>query len=241
MTIIIGLFVIFLASFSEGLSSIGFGASIPILALFISPKVVIPLTMILSAPIVAMILFDVRKHIDLKKMGILILFSIIGVPFGTYILLVVDIFTLKLLIGFIIILASIALLLNIKKRIKNEKLAFGSAGFISGLMNSSVGISFPPIALLFENQDMKKQKFRANLVAYSSILLIVTVLAFILGGLVNMEVLNYSAMFLPSAVAGTLLGIKTSSRVKDNSFKKFVLLVLIIAGVFSILSGLSVF
>ncbi|MCK4637393.1 MAG: sulfite exporter TauE/SafE family protein [Methanomicrobia archaeon] len=238
---IIGFFVIFLGSLTQGL--IGFGVilfSAPIMILFLPAKIVVPMIMIYSALINATILFEARKWVDLKRIWLLIIAGMIGVPIGTYLLIVLDDNILRMFIGSIIILFAAALLTGFKKKIKNEKLAFPPIGFIGGLLGGSTSMSGPPVILFFTNQGLKKQVFRANLVAYFMAMSLVAISSFIVGGLIITEVIRYTILFLPAMIFGVVIGIKLVHRVEEKLFQNIVLIVVIVAGVLSVISGLGI-
>jgi len=238
---IIGFFVIFLGSMTQGL--IGFGVilfSAPIMVLFLPAKTVVPMIMIYSALINATILFEARKWVDLKRIWSLIIAGIIGVPIGTYLLIVLDDNILRIFIGTIIILFAVALLTGLRKKIKNEKLAFAPIGFVGGLLGGSTSMSGPPVIIFFTNQGLKKQVFRANLVAYFMAMSLVAISSFIVGGLITTEVIRYTILFLPAMIFGVAIGIKLVHRVEEKLFQNIVLIVVIIAGALSVISGLSI-
>jgi len=241
LIIIIGFFVIFLAGLTKGLTSFGFALiSVPILLIFLSPKIVIPIALICSIVINIFILVETRKLVDLRRIWILIITSIVGIPIGTYILIVLDIGMLKVLVASIIILLSIFLWSGIKKKIKNEKLAFIPVGFISGLLNGSTSMGGPPVILLLANQSLEKKIFRANLTTYFIVLNLITLTTFIIGGLVTEEVIGFVLLFFPALIFGALAGIKLVNKVEEELFKKVVLLIVIFTGLLSIVSGMNV-
>jgi len=238
---IIGFFVIFLGSMTQGL--IGFGVilfSAPIMILLLPAKIVVPMIMIYSALINTTILFEARKWVDLKRIWILIIAGIIGVPIGTYLLIVLDDNILRMFIGSIIILFAVALLTGFRKKIKNEKLALAPIGFVGGLLGGSTSMSGPPVIIFFTNQGLKKQVFRANLVAYFMAMSLVAISSFTAGGLITTEVIRYTILFLPAMIFGVAIGIKLVHRVEEKLFQNIVLIVVIIAGVLSVISGLGI-
>jgi len=240
--IIFELLIIFLAGVTKGLTSFGLAlVSVPILLIFLSPKTVVPLILIYDALINMIILFESRKWVDLKRIWPLMISGIIGIPFGTYPLMVLDIRIYKVFIGFIITFFATAFLMGFNKKIKNEKLSFTTIGFLSGLLSGSTAMSGPPIILFFTNQGVTKRVFRANVVAYFIVLDLATVFAFVLSGLITEEVINYAILLIPALIFGTFTGIKLVHKVDEKLFRNITLLVVTIAGLVSIASGLGLF
>lgn len=238
--ILLGGAVVFLAGLTQGVTGFGFAlVSAPIMVIFLSPKVVVPIVVTYGVLISIVILVECRKWLDLKRIWPLMISGLAGIPVGVYLLAALDAGTLKVLIGLVITLFALAILTGFQKPIQNEGLAFGPVGFISGVLGGSTSMGGPPAVLFFANQGVEKQTFRANLVAYFLVLSVGAVMAFVLNGLVTAKVVNYTIMFLPAMILGGLSGIKVSNKVEEELFQKIVLFVVIMAGLLSIISGLG--
>lgn len=241
LTIIVGLAALLLAGLIQGLTGFGLAlVSVSILINFLSPKLVVPTVVILSIFTNIIILFEARKWVDLRRIWPLMMAGIVGMPLGTYLLVVLDASILKVFIGAVIALFAIAFLMGFKKQIRNEKLAFAPVGFISGLLQGSTSLSGPPVILFFVNQGVEKQVFRANLVAYFTVLSLATIPVFVLGGIITKEVINHVLWFLPAMIIGVIAGIKLAHKVKETLFRNLALIIVTIAGLLSIASGLGI-
>ena len=237
---IIGCSVIFLAALTSGLTGTGYALiSVPILIVFLPPKLVVPVIMILSALINLYILVDARRWIDLRRIWLLTIAGIAGMPLGTYMLKVINVNLLKVFIGGVIVCFALAFLKGVNMKIKNEKLACVPIGFLSGFLNGSTSMCGPPVILFFTNQGVKKSAFRANIVAYFILLNLVTIPYFALNGLITSSVIRYSLLFLPAMIIGATIGIKLSHRVREDIFRRIVLIIVTVAGLFSIASGIG--
>lgn len=240
--IIAGFLAIFLAGTIQGLAAFGFVlVSVPILIIFLSPKIVVPIVVMHRLLISLAMLFETRKWVDLKRIWPLLISSLAGLPLGTYLLIVLDVRVLKALIGALIVPFAIAFLIGFKKQIKSEKLALAPVGFFSGVLTGSTALSAPPVALFFANQGMEKHTLRANLVTHAVVLTSVAIPTFMLGGIVTTEVIKYTIWFLPALILGTIIGIKLAHKVNETLFRNTILTVIIVAGLLSIASGLGIF
>ncbi len=238
--ILIGCIVIFLAGLTQGVTGFGFALiSAPIMVIFFSPKVVVPVVVTYGLLISLVILVECRRWLDLRRIWALMVAGLAGIPVGVHLLTVLEAATLKVLIGGAITLFALAILTGFRKPIENERLAFGPVGFVSGLLGGSTSMGGPPAVLFFSNQGVEKQTFRANLVAYFLVLSVGAVMAFIFNGLVTEEVIYYTIVFLPAMVLGGLSGIKVANKVEEEIFQKIVLFVVITAGLLSVASGLG--
>ena len=236
--IFIGLFIFFFSAALQGLTGFGFSIlAIPLITLFISPKTAVPILLLYSMIINVVVLYSARKAINLKRIWILLSAGIITMPLGVHLLVIMNEDLLKIFIGSMILLFGILLLIGFRKQFKNEKLAMLPVGMLSGLLGGSISISGPPIILFLSNQDVDKHTFRGNLAAYFFILNIFTIPVYYLNGLLTKEVWNYSLTFLPGLLIGVFVGSFFSHKIKDDHFKKLTLILLIVMGLLSIISG----
>ncbi len=233
---------VLMASLVAGLTGFGFAiVAVPILMILMPPKVVVPLVQLLSAVLQISVLIEARMWINLKRMWPLLLAGIMGVPLGTYLLLILAPQTLRTLVGAVVVVSALAMLAGWRWSVRNEKLASVPVGLAGGALGGSTGIPGPPVILFFSNQEMPKQSFRANLVLYFTCVGLVGVLSLLIGGLITEEVLVHWVGLLPAVALGTLAGVWLARRVNQVRFQQITLGVLILTGVAAIASGLSLF
>ena len=239
--IFIGILIIFVASFIQGLTAFGFSLlAVPMLVVFLSPKVVVPVMIIYSLLLNIYLFIEARKDVMLKRIIPLIICGIAGIPFGAWILKALEPQVLKIFIGVAITFFAILFILGFRRKVKNEKRAFLPIGFLSGILNGSISMSGPPVILFFSNQGMRKNVFRANLIVYFLTLNIFSIPVFFLSGLLTEEVVTHSLHYLPGLLAGAVAGNAMAHKVQENRFRKIALVVILLSGVLSILSGMNV-
>lgn len=240
LMILVGFVVIFMAATVQGTTGFGFAlTAMPLLSIFISLQSVVPIMVIYGLLVSFFIIYRIRSFVKIRKIWLLIIASIIGTPLGTYLLIIIEQGTLKMIIGIIIILFAILLLRGHAFKVKREKLALLPVGFSSGLLNGSISLLGPPVVLFLTNQGEDKQVFRANITFYGIILNFITVVSFYMNGLVTTEVIHYTLLFLPSLVIGSIVGIMIADKVNQSLFKKITLIIIILSGVSSIISVIS--
>jgi len=133
----------------------GFGAGLvagPILAIFLEPKLVIVILLVTGTSSLILVAYRTRKRIDPRRLLPLALLAIIGIPLGSYLLMVVSLSMARLLIAIVSISFSILLLLGYSKRLERELLASCGFGFVSGILTASVGMGGPPIVIFLANK-----------------------------------------------------------------------------------------
>ena len=234
----LGCLVSFVAGLSSGLTSFGCAlVAVPLLSLFLPSRTVVPLVLFITNATHAMILAETWKEVDLRKIWPLVACGVISTPLGTYLLLVLDGGVLKLAVGLVIILFAIALLAGFDKPLRREGVSVALVGVASGLLSGSTAMGGPPVVLFYTNQGVEKRAFRANLNAYFTVLALSTLPWQLAGGLITKTVVLYAVSFLPALMLGTGLGVILVPRVKLTVFRTIVLMIVILSGSLSILSG----
>ncbi len=240
MVISVGLVIIFTAGFLQGLTSFGFSLlAVPLLSFILPIKIIVPISIIYSLIMNAIILYQIREHVNLKKIYLLIISAVIATPIGANILLNVSEEKLQIIIGVIVTVSAIFFHFGYRVQLKKEQIALIPIGIISGLLNGSVSLSGPPVILFLTNQGLGKQAFRATLTAYFWILNIMTLFTFLYKRLITVEVLKLIGFLLPALVLGVMLGIALGNRVKEDHFKRITIGLILIMGILSIISGIS--
>lgn len=234
----LGFISILLASLVQGITGFGFALiAVPLLSLFIPElRNITPIIVIYSFLTNIIIVYKTKQYIDFKKILPLIIFGIIATPFGTYILLYVNVNTLKIIVGTIITITALAMLKNFKININNQNISYAIVGLLSGFLNGSTGLSGPPVVLFLTNQNTDKDVFRANLTLYGIATNIFAIILFISEGIINTSILNFTVIYLPALIIGTFLGIKASSKINETLFKTLTIYLISFLGLYTIIS-----
>lgn len=232
--------IILVGGLIQGLAGFGFSQfALPLLVLFMVFGELIPIMVVLSLFLNLMMIQDLRKDVQIRRIWPLMLGGVFGIPVGTYLLVVANPEHLKILIGAMILVFGLAQLFNIRKQLKSETAAMGPIGFTGGVLQGSVTMSGPPLILFFSNQGFTKQEFRASLIAFFLFMNIATLPFFLYAGRFTETVLTGSLILLPGLAVGTFAGLKLAHRIDEENFKKAVLVLVMIFGCMSIASGLN--
>lgn len=241
LTYILVMLIIFLAAIIMGITSFGFAMiAVPLLNLLLPLKFLVPVLILYGVLIDIVLLVPIYRHLNLKGMGYLVGAGILGVPIGTWLLVVVDESIMKIAVGVLIIVSAWMLYSGLRVQIKNEKLGNVIAGFTSGILNGSLTMSGPPVIFFYSNQQLEKQVFRANLAFFFLVTTVFTVPVMMASGLITPEVLTYAVTMSPSLLigsAGILIGSKIGTSMNSTLFNRISLLLFFIMGVMSIASA----
>lgn len=239
--LLLAMVVIFVAGVTQSLTGFGFGlVAIPLLTLFMSPKLAPPVVLLDGLVLNLLILRRAYPTVQVGRIWVLTLAGICGVPIGVWILANWDVNALRIYIGVMTCLAAALFLKGFERTIRNEKAASVPIGFVSGIMSGSINMSGPPVILFFANQNLPRHIFRANIVAYFACLQVTGIPLMIAAGLMSKEAAATSALMLPGLFAGGMVGAALLKLVDDMLVRRLTLVIVSFAGLLSVLKGLGV-
>jgi len=231
--------VLFLAGVVRGLTAFGLSlVGVPLLSIIYSPRLVVPLMNVYGILACIYLLYPTWRWIDFKAMIPLVAASLVGIPLGAHILASVSIPTLKILIGFSVVLLSFVLLCGMSFRVSNGGGVALFAGFLSGLLVGSMSLPGPPVTLYMISQRWRKNVMRGTLTAYFLIVYLLTAGVYRAYDLLTYEVLDISIKLFPGLLLGLYVGDRLSHGVERHTFRKIVILLLIIVGLANIYKGI---
>jgi uncharacterized membrane protein YfcA len=239
MAIYLFLTVVF-ASTMQSITGFGFNiVGTPILMMFIAPKQVVSLAIFGALILNLMVIHKTRGQGSLQMILPMFAASAVGILPGVYVLKIVDGSLLKLAVGVIVILMSVAMAFNFSVTIRRERLASIIAGGIGGFMGGATSMSGPVVAMFLMNQKQDKAAFRANLVRFFCLGNITTLGIMYFMGTVDTAIFGLAGYIIPGVLVGTWLGEKGFERVSPVLFRQLIIVVLIACGLMSVGSELS--
>jgi hypothetical protein len=227
--------IVFLAGFTQGLS--GFGSvllSLPLLAIFIDIKTVIPLVALIGLAITVMLLVQMRKHLDWRKIYPLFLGSFPGIPIGVFFLKILDKNMVQWILGIILIFYSIySLFFRSQSRGISERWAY-VYGFFAGCLGGALSAAGPPVIIYTSLQDWTKDRIKVTLQGFFVVSGSVVVFFQAFNGLTTLTVLQYFLVSMPLLILGTIVGSFFYGKIDERVYKRIVLILLALLGFFMI-------
>lgn len=230
-----GMAVVFFAGMTQGLTSFGFALiAVPFLSMRLPIAEVVPMVVVLCLGTNLIMLAQTSRRVELHKIGVLVVSSLVAAPLGTLALLHVVPQTIKAVVGVVIVLVSGVMLMGLRFPVRSERLALVPVGMLSGFLNGSISMSGPPVALFMSNQNEDKDVFRANLTLYATILNVFTIGTFAVGGMLTRRVADTLAWSVPAMIVGVILGGWLESRVSQEAFRKLALYLILGSGLWTL-------
>jgi uncharacterized membrane protein YfcA len=234
--------IIFIATVFR--SAFGFGESlvaVPLLALWIPLNEAVPLSVLVSVTIAAVVVVQDYKKIHLRSAGGLILYTLIGIPLGLIALVHFNDQIVKAVLGVVIITFSLYLLIGKQlKELKTDSFIWlFTCGLLAGVLGGAYGINGPPLVIYGAKRRWSAQHFRATLQGYFLIASVVGMIGYWFSGLLVPSVWHYYLWSLPVLLPAIFIGRMINHRLQGDNFFKYVYFVLLGIGLFLLIKSIT--
>jgi len=239
LMILVAILIMFVAATIQGIA--GFGRALiaaPLVALFTPADETVVIMIMLGFVGAVVMVIKTHRHLHLKRMIPMVVFGILGSIAGVQILSVLPVKELKILMGAFIVVSAAILATGFRIKIKNEKIAYSTAGFIGGLTNGAISFGGPPTVLFLQNMNEEKNVFRANLSFFFLVIGFVGSLTLLFNGMLTSGLASQAGVLTVPTVLGTFFGNFLSHKFPEEIFRKVVLVILFAAGVMAIVMSL---
>jgi uncharacterized membrane protein YfcA len=212
-----------LAAFVNGALGYGFSSlTVPVGLLFFANRVLNPALVLIEVVINFYVLFINRSGIPAvwRRVYPILLGLLPGVALGAWLLASIHPGWLKF--GTYVFLLPLILLqaAGLRRPIRAERLIGAPFGVGLGFLYSATTISGPPLAVLFNNQGLVKQEFRAGLGLIRVVESVLTAIAYYHLGLFTLQTLDMIGVIVPSVLIGIPLGAWAIRRLDAETFRR---------------------
>jgi len=230
LIIISGIF--FLSACVMGLTGFGFGMlAIPLLSSIMSPKDAIPLSVIFSWTTNTILLLRFQKSVETKMVGKLMVGIIIGVPVGVFFLKSFDDTLLRILLGVFTIFYVLNDFFNfLQTKVEIPEKYSLPAGILSGLLSGGFGFGALPVLIFVSAKVFDKEKFKGTLHYVWLITLSFMLISLSFFGLLHVQLLSRSIIFIPFVISGILIGNWAFGKINQSLLRKIILGSMLVVG-----------
>jgi len=228
--------IIFLASFTQGLTGFGFAlVSIPLLSLVIDIKVGIALGALCGLVVNIYLTLRLRKHIKFSEIRYLIFGAVAGIPVGAYFLKLANPELLKIFLGVIVLIFVFSTSFNFLKHYElNDRWGY-LFGLFAGLLGGAFNTNGPPILIYFALKDLSKNKHKASIAGFFLVTSIIIVADHAVTGVSDLHIFYMFLKQLPFVIAGLLIGDLLFLKISTKFYRKIIIAFLFFIGVFLII------
>lgn len=224
--------------FAYGLrGSTGFGGAVgmPLLALVVPLKVLVPLWTLLGISSSITIVGRERQFVDLKAVMPFAPWCLLGIAAGLYFFKTLDAAILSRALGVLIVLYALYALHGTYRKRDGTKppallapLAAGTSGFVGALFGTLATVFF---AIYLDTRELAKAAFRATMSAMLLTLSVVRGIGYYAVGEFTHEVWYAFAAALPMMLIGIWIGDRVHMNISELSFKRLICAILFLCGI----------
>lgn len=228
------LLILFFASVIR--SAFGFGESliaVPLLIFFVPINVAVPLGVLLSVTIAAIVVITDWKHIHFDSARRLVIATLFGLPLGFWVLKYGDEKLIKMFLGIFLVLFSAYSLWGrntFSLKGTNKSWSYG-CGFLAGILGGAYGMNGPPLIVYGSLRRWDPLQFRATLHAYFLPASLMGVVGYWKLDLLTKQVFSFYLSSLLVVLPAIVIGKRLTAILPAVLFKKIIFLSLIGIGI----------
>ncbi len=231
-TLIFLILSILVAAFIRGYSGFGFAMiGVVALSIVLEPVQVVPVILMLDVIASLWLLPGVWSKIDWKTLSWLSVGVFAGTPAGVFLLANMPANLMRGAIAVVVLILTVFLWKGYAATKMPGRVKTAATGIASGVLNGSSGVGGPPVILFYFSSPAGVAVSRASLIAF---FFGTDVLAFIMSafnGLVTAKTLFLGGMLIIPLMIGIAVGGRLFSNTQPDSFRKKVLLLLMVLSV----------
>ena len=179
-----------------------------------------------------------RQNTDWQFARRMIFASIIGMPVGLTIFVLVPENLLRFALGIVVVSAAFSLWRGFSLADKSNRIDW-LFGFASGALSTSLSTNGPPIVFVMQARQIEPRVFRATINTIFSVSGIVSFVLFLVAGKVDRHTLSGILVALPVLAVSVSIGYRLRKYVHGDRFRRLVLGLLMLSGASAILGAVT--
>lgn len=177
-----------------------------------------------------------RKNVAFKAVLPMICAALASIPIAVRFSAVVSGDLFKILLGIVLVLLSIYFLFFNKNIKLNPTLTNGVlSGALSGMLGGLFSTGGPPVVLYLSNALDDNLTYFATIQFYFALTNLYTTAVRVVNGIINTEILLYSAIGVIGCLVGDLIGKQVFDKLDSNKLKRIIYIGMAISGVVMLL------
>jgi uncharacterized membrane protein YfcA len=228
--------IVIVAAYSlRGSTGFGAAAAMPLLALVVPLKLLVPVWTLLGAASSVTIVAKDHRHIALRELLATLPAGLVGIVIGLYVFTALDTHTLAQGLGALVVAYGCYAFWTAIQPPAPAKQIPKILAPIAGLLGGAIGTTFGTMAsifyaIYFDAIRLAKDRFRATMSAMLLTLSAVRGTGYLLVGEFNLEALVAFAIAFPMMLVGIVIGDRFHAGMTDLAFRRLVPIVLIVSG-----------
>lgn len=232
------LVVMMTAALVQSLGGFGFALlAVPLAAIAIDLRIAVVAVSIGSLFNTVLLCVRTRRDVDrviAKRFNVP---ALLGMPLGLFILTYLAQRPLKVGLGLVIIVATVALMRGVSNLAPRAWLDV-AAGGLSGVLSTATGTNGPPLVLALQMRQLPADTFRATLALTFTITGSASLAMFALAGLVTRSAFLIAVAAIPLIIIGQRVGLRMQPLLSGRRFDRLVYGLLLLSGISVAVSGM---
>jgi len=229
VSLIVAFTSVFVAGIIRGYSGFGFAmVAVTSMTLVLPPAQAVPTVLILEVFASIRLLPQVWKDIDWHSLRWLLVGSLFATPLGAYLLANIPANPMRIAISFLVLAAAILLMRGWAWKQMPGRPLILTTGVACGLLNGAAAIGGPPVILMYLSSPAGVTVSRASMIAYFLGIDGLSLAMASLQGLTTSRTMITTAVCLLPLLLGIAVGNNLFIKVDKDSFRRHVLILLII-------------
>lgn len=215
----------------------GFGLALIVVtavSVLAAPVEIVPIAVILDLFASIRMLPHVHRDVDRRGVALMTLGALPMIPVGVWLLAVVHEDDMRLAIGIVVLLATLAIAAGVGLRRPPGASLKIITGCAVGVMTGSAGIPGPPVILLYLSSPLPPATLRATAVAIFLVTDFAVLLLLAIKGFLTVEVLLHCLILIPVVEVAVLMGRRLHGRARPEHVKRAALALLMVLAIVAI-------
>jgi uncharacterized membrane protein YfcA len=207
----------------------GFGSAMvlsPSLSALYGPAIAVPVALLLELALAVPFVPPALKLVDRRRVALLCLAAAVTVPFGAWLLVVVEERTLRWAICALVFVAVAILAFGWRHPGRPHAATTAAAGGLSGLLGGATGLSGPPVIFYELSVAQPIARVRANFMTYFAWVDVVALTAFAVSGTLAPRPLLLALVLVVPYLAAAGIGARLFGRASEGFYRRLALVVL---------------
>jgi uncharacterized membrane protein YfcA len=209
------------AGLARGFSGVG-GALIfiPLASAAIGPKLAVAVLLVVDAVLAAGLIPNAWRVGHKPDVLLMALGAVVGVPLGTWILTQSDPIVIRWIMAGIVAAMLALLMSGLRYRGPTAAPVLIGVGALSGLFSGVAQIGGPPVLVYWLGRAAPAATVRANIVLYFALSTVLTIVSYLIGGLLTLAVLVLAVLTAPFYGLGLFVGSRLFGFASESTFRR---------------------
>jgi uncharacterized membrane protein YfcA len=229
--------IVFLAIFVQTTAGFGLGlVSMPLLTAVVGLTTAAPFVALFGLIAEVVLLLRYRQAVYVRPVLKLILAAFVGVPLGVWLLRVIDPEIGTRVLGVLVTTYAVYALFNFRLPALGRSVWAYLFGFVAGVLGGLYNTSGPPVIIYGNSRQWPLASFKGNLQGFFVFVTLLVIAGHLADGNFTAEVWHLLLISIPAIILGLLAGFGLDGRIPAATFRKIVLILLLVIGVRLIIS-----